>query len=60
MAYGYLKDRRWKRLLGWMDKTLSSGGKEAIPTYLFLGNLQATVRVVRSHYNYCSEVLVGV
>ena len=40
-AFGYLKDRIWKRLQGWMEKLLSSGGKEiliksviqAIPIY---------------------------
>ena len=40
-AFGYLKDRIWKRLQGWMEKALSGGGKEiliksvvqALPTY---------------------------
>lgn len=40
-AFGYLKDRIWKSLQGWMEQMLSSGGKEiliksvvqAIPTY---------------------------
>lgn len=40
-AFKYLKDRVWKRVQGWMERALSSGGKEvlikavaqAIPTY---------------------------
>lgn len=40
-AFSYLKDRVWKRLLGWMEKTLSRARKEVliksvvqeIPTY---------------------------
>jgi hypothetical protein len=40
-AFKFLKDRLWKRILGWMEQLLSAGGKEiliksiaqAVPTY---------------------------
>jgi len=40
-AFKYLKDRVWKRVQGWMEQSLSAGGKvvlikavaQAIPTY---------------------------
>ena len=41
-AFKYLKDRVWDKVKGWMEKILSSGGKEvliksiaqSIPTYI--------------------------
>ena len=40
-AFKYLKDRVWKKIQGWMEQTLSAGGKEvlikavaqAVPTF---------------------------
>jgi hypothetical protein len=40
-AFKYLKDRIWKKIQGWLEQTLASGGKEvliksvavAIPTF---------------------------
>ena len=29
-AFGYLKDRVWKKLRGWMERALSGGGKEIL------------------------------
>lgn len=29
-TFSYLKDRVWKHLLGWMEKTLSGAGKEVL------------------------------
>jgi len=29
-AFNYLKDRVWKRVQGWMEQSLSAGGKEVL------------------------------
>src|SRR5207244_778516 len=29
-AFKYLKDRMWKRVQGWLEQTLASGGKEVL------------------------------
>ena len=65
-AFNYLKDRVWKRVQGWMEQSLSAGGKGSLnqsscsgDSHLLHDMFQTTTRIVRAHQWCVAEILVG-
>jgi hypothetical protein len=65
-AFKYLKDRIWKKIQGWLEQTLASGGKEvliklvamAISTFS-MSCFRFTQGLMPSHQCNASETMVG-
>jgi hypothetical protein len=65
-TFKYLKDRVWNKIQGWIEQTLSAGGKEvliksvaqAIPTYT-MGCFRLLRGLCKHINSLISEILVG-